>query len=264
MGECFITRRGGGSGSVSTGLPDFDYSGDKQVTQSNNGIDWEIKLLTTGNLTFNKNVGMLDVFLVGGGGAGYGYGGGGGGYTKTVQYTPERNTTYSMYIGDGATTSMDRGGTTYAFNGAISVEGGYTSTYLYTADNSEGGAGGSGGGGSGDKIDDARQTFGGDGGSDGGNGGDGGYTDKDGNTESAYSGGQGQITTTRAFGEANGDLYAGGGGGNCNGGQSFEGDGGEGGGGAAGMDGVKNTGGGGGGSGGAGGSGIIIIRNHRG
>ena len=249
----------------SGGLPTFTYTGEFQIVEEDD-VNWQIKLKTTGNLTFTNlgnAINGLDVFCVGGGGAGGGYGGGGGGFTTTANYFPRINDTYSMYIGDGATTSDERGGITSAFNGTIQAEGGYTSTYSPTPDNSRGGDGGSGGGGSGDNIDGARQTFGGNGGSDGGNGGDGGYTDKDGNTKSAYTGGRGQGPTTRAFSESDGELYSGGGGGNCNGGQSFEGSGGDGGGGDVGQNGIKNTGGGGGGSGGFGGSGIIIIRNRR-
>lgn len=93
-------------------------------------------------------------------------------------------------------------------------------------------------------------------------------------------GGRGQGTTTREFGEATGDLYAGGGGGYSPSGVARS-SGGAGGGGRGGVgnansgytpgeNGQPNTGGGGGGRSGdgtgrgLGGSGIVIIRNARG
>ena len=67
------------------------------------------------------------------------------------------------------------------------------------------------------------------------------------------AGGKGQHTTTKAFGESNGTLYAGGGG-------SEGAPGGSGGGGGFRVNGGANTGGGGGSFTGSGGSGIAIIR----
>lgn len=118
-----------------------------------------------------------------------------------------------------------------------------------------------GGGGTGDSA------VGGSDGSDGGAG--------------TWSGGVGQRTTTREFGEATGTLYAGGGAGGGEytyspGGTGGSGGGGHGGtgGGSNGVDAIANTGGGGGGGGAdnddstgygaSGGSGILIIRNRRG
>eukprot|EP01138_Halocafeteria_seosinensis_P009391 gb/GECG01009596.1/.p1 GENE.gb/GECG01009596.1/~~gb/GECG01009596.1/.p1 ORF type:complete len:224 (+),score=32.34 gb/GECG01009596.1/:1-672(+) len=92
----------------------------------------------------------------------------------------------------------------------------------------------------------------------------------DGASVTGATAGKGQGSTTRAFGNSHGDLYAGGGGGaDCN---KCLGKGGTGGGGDAAHSGHSNSGGGGGGidgntsdrcscgSGGSGGSGIVIIR----
>ena len=104
----------------------------------------------------------------------------------------------------------------------------------------------------------------------------------DNNIWCASTGGKGQGTTTRAFGESSGELFAGGGGaGSTWASNTYAGAGGAGGGGAGGYgnttkdcvgkDGVENTGGGGGGAstiyrrsstyaGGYGGSGVILVR----
>lgn len=256
-------------GTVSPGLGplDFSYTGTYEIVDEyTDETNWEIKLKTTGDLVFNKEVGLIDVFLVGGGGAGRGYGGGGGGYTTNSNYTPVKGETYSITVGDGALTTDARGGTTSAFN--AQAEGGYTA-------DANGGNGGSGGGGSGGSGGPNGTThkfinrYGGAGGSDGNAGSNGMYrlyggpeqdTDK-----FAASGGTGQGTTTRAFGESSRECYAGGGGGNASSpDHEYEGGGGQGGGGNGGESaGTTNTGGGGGGGGFAGGSGIVIIRNHR-
>lgn len=223
---------------------------------------WRIKFLESGTLTFTSYGNIdngIDVFLVGGGGgASTTYsssGGGGGGYTLTKKGVIfSLNTNYGIVVGQGANEG-NRGGTSSAFG--FSAAGGYG-----TASGYNGCAGGSGGGG----------YSGGKGGSDGGNGGG--------------AGGAGQGTTTREFGEPDGDLYAGGGGGGggygSNPGVSGRIPGGAGGGGAGGFwygpdgqvsgtvgatAGKANTGGGGGGrgyyGGNKGGSGIVIIRNAR-
>lgn len=242
--------------------PEFTYTGDYEVVDdSDNPIsdfanwknNWKIRFLTSGTFTVTKLNGWdgrLDVFLVGGGGGGYLRGGGGGGYTKTAKNIQvQAGTPYSIVIGAGSVGSAS-GGLSSAFS--ITAQGGH-------GGNNTGGAGGSGGGGRADNIMD-----GGAGGSDGGNG-----------QKSYFDGGTGQGTTTREFGQANGTLYAGGGGG-CGSGGGTGGAGGSGGGGTGGneakkIDGVNgqnNTGGGAGGArevqaGTKGGSGIAIIRNAR-
>ena len=224
---------------------DFNWTGGDgtyQVLEDGDG-NWRIKFLSSGTFTPLRDM-VIDVFLVGAGGGGYKsvfYGnGGGGGYTKTVKsIVPTANTTYSIVIGTGGLAYRDKdnpgtsGGDTSAFS-ETAAGGAPASTKM-------GGDGGSGGG-----TYDSNSSVGYDGGSDGSNGG-------------GKNGGSGQGTTTREFGEANGDLYAGGGGGHYSGSLGV---GGAGGGGNAKESGVANTGGG-AGSGGEGGSGIVIIRKHK-
>ncbi|NNJ32635.1 glycine-rich domain-containing protein [Lacrimispora defluvii] len=243
-----------------------NYGGYVQGSINNTAITGTQTFTSSGIFTVPAKVYAVNVFLVGGGAAG-GYGdrsgnfeagsGGGGGYTAThwnIPVTPGQ--TISVSIGAGG--SLNTNG--YPNNGGNTTFGSYSVAGGTTYRN-----GGSGGG---------RGTYrkagypGGDGGSDGGNGG---------RADSNY--GLGQHTTTRAFGEPNGTLYAGGGGGGGNGseGVSYRGVGGSGGGGNgrdgwnAGSAGAANTGGGGGGGwcgwsdengirGSSGGSGICIVR----
>lgn len=258
-------------------IPAFNYTGDYDIVNdageaiSVSKDNWNIRLLTSGNLTFTdlKNASSgVDVFLVGGGGGGtavganptqpsnlsanFGSPGGGSGYTKTYSsISVASNTAYSATIGaggaigaNGGQSSITIGSTTYNANG------GNCSTYK-----AHGGPGGSGGaGGGGDPVAN--------GGTDGGNGGAGVYQGT-----TFTNGGTGQGTTTRAFGETSGVLYATGGGAGGNYGKSTgvstaqgegggnnpnTGDGGKGGG-------YKAAGG----AATAGGSGVVIIRNHR-
>ena len=277
--------------------------------------------------TIPPGVTAIDVFLVGGGGGGagatfgndsYGSGcGGGGGYTKTVKdYAVTPGSTHTVIVGAGGvgglgvgkTWNESRGsydcagydGSSSSFD-ALSADGGkarlitdtrdvYISTYY------GGGNGGSGGGAGGyHYYSDFNwaKIEGGQGGSNGSNG----YACSN-NTGQTYGKhdllkngyGLGQGTTTRAFEDENGTLYAGGGsGGTCtygsppSWGAPVPGTDGGGGAGGYGLDGeatqygfpgTANSGGGGGGasgtrivsasapgaSGGNGGSGIVIIR----
>ena len=158
--------------------------------------NWKIRFLTSGTLTFTKLNGwngQLDVFLVGGGGNGgtrnwnpdssiYQHGaGGGGGYTKTQKNIPVAvGTEYSITIGSNT-------GTTKAFN--LSASGG-ANAYGNSRGWEKGGNGGSGGGATSKP-----------GGTNGGNG----------IAHEYATGGTGQGTTTKEFGEENGRLYASGG-----------------------------------------------------
>ena len=180
----------GGSGIViirnhasswTTGGVSYTYTGDSEFI-SDGGDNWRIKFLTSGTLTFSS-LGTassgIDLFLVGGGSAE-----GGGGYTATHKgLSIAKGTSYSIVVGSGGTSSSVNGGTSSGFG--KSVNGG------------QGKDGGSGAGGSGYVNDGAT------GGSNGGNGGLGGDN---------WTGGTGQGTTTREFGESSGALYAGGGG----------------------------------------------------
>lgn len=233
----------------------------------------------SGTFTVPAEVRSVDVFCVGGGASGgvgngsIGGGGGGSGRTITVK-------NIAVTPGQQIAVNIGAGGAKRSYSVGVGNSGGTTSfgSYASAAGGSSGypagGNGGSGGGGSGYYFADNRN--GGNGGSNGSNGG-----------SSDNAGGTGQGTTTRAFAEASGTLYAGAGGGGSGGhnaSSSSGGAGGSGGGGnggnyrvspTSGVAGTANTGGGGGGAGGyhsssdddeyasesgAGGSGICIIR----
>ena len=198
---------------------------------------------------------IIDVFLVGGGGGGPqitapgGWSAGaGGGYTITEKnITLINNIEYQINIGAGG----------------VGLAGGESSAFGYTANGGypgssgnkypqNGGNGGSGGG----QLGNEDSAY--DGGSDGSDGG---------RLPLIFSptGGKGQGTTTREFGDASITLYSGGGGAFKS--SALYGKGGAGGGADGGNSAIDNTGGGAGGGLRAnatiGGSGIVIIRNHR-
>lgn len=240
-------------GKIANVLPSFTYTGSyEEHTAADYGLSGDytvIALLTDGVLQFAKSA-DVDIFMVGGGGGSNGRGknngytnGGGGGYTKTYQVKVPI-TEINVTIGKGST---GRGGTTIVAtaDASYTAEGGYEGGRL------SGGNGGSGGGaGAYQGIYPANR--GGNGGSDGS---DGFYNDT--GSGSGPHNGLGQGTTTRAFGDPNGKLFAGGGGG---GGGGL---GGEGGGANNNNDAVANTGGGAGGNWTTkyrGGSGIVLIR----
>ena len=237
-------------------IPDFVFSGDsKIVDDAGNQItnpeswnsDFNIHLLTSGNIRFTsfRNLKVpFEVFL-GGAGASGSKGktgecegsGGGGGYTATHQnITVQLNTDYPVVIGAGGLaedkTTGNPGGETSIFGlKAAGGKPGSTANYKGT-----GGDGGSGAG-----------AWNGTGGTDGANG----NPSSDGNGTP----GKGQGSSTKAFGEGTAYANGGHGGGTDYGGQS----------------GQPNTCDGGSGAhsyangpGGNGGSGIIIIRNMRG
>lgn len=247
-------------------IPAFTYTGQYKIvddsgteiseTTTNN---WNIRLLTSGTLTFTdlRGTTSIDVFLVGGGGGSnsktvatdYGTvhsGGGGGGYTKTQKsVSVSANSAISVSIGAGGGAGSSGGTTTVKVNGSsYSASGGHDGDAPYwNGSNTVCGAGGSGGSGGG--AASSGGFAGGSGGSNGGNG-SGGRS----NVFPTSSAGSGQGTTTRAFGESSGELYSYGG---------------SGGGGTPPVVGTlaANTGHGGQGSGGSGYSGIAIVRGHR-
>lgn len=258
------------------------YTGNYTVAEVGEYV--EMHLLTSGTLTIQDDA-EYDLFCVGGGGGGthnnssssFGGGGGGGGYTNTLMAQAlKAGDILSVLIGAGGVgggcgyydsdsdpkppTSTNGGAT--SIGSLLSANGGkYAPISKYSA---IGGAGGSGGGGG-----QSTASYPGTGGSDGSNG----VAGKPSNSHVSGSGGKGQGTTTRAFGESNNTILAGGGGGGRNGGTSLGGEGGGGNGGSSRSGGytkgTTNTGGGGGGcygttgsgAGGAdGGSGIAIIR----
>lgn len=233
---------------------DFTWTGGVGTYQvmDDGGGNWRIKFLSSGTFTPLKDM-VIDAFLVGGGGGAYATtgGGGGGGYTKTVTKLVLEPGSYQINVGAGGAVNAD-GGVTSAFN--QTANGGKTGAQFASGD------GGSGGG-SYSSTDVAPFYPAGKGGSDGTNG----------EGSANHPGGVGQGTTTREFGESDGELYAGGGGGSYSSDHGAAG--GAGGGGAGrnqgvpGESGTPNTGGGAGagcGASGTGGSGIAIIRNARG
>ena len=247
-------------------IPAFSYTGQyKIVNDSGTEIsetttnNWNIRLLTSGTLTFTnlRGTSSIDVFLVGGGGGSpskttstdYGTvhcGGGGGGYTKTQKgVSVSANAGITVRIGAGGGAGSSGGSSTVAINGSTysASGGGAGGASWWNGSNTVCGSGGSGGSGGG--AASSGGFTGGSGGSDGGNG-SGGRS----NVFPTGSAGSGQGTTTRAFGESSGELYSYGG---------------SGGGGSVPVVGTlaANTGHGGQGSGGGGYSGIVIIRGHR-
>ena len=184
---------------------DFNWTGGDgtyQVLDDGDG-NWRIKLLSSGTFTPLKNM-LIDVFLVGAGGGGaYSYcGSGGAGYTTTVRsIVLAANTAYPIVVGAAGT------------NGASSTDGGASSAFSASAaggkhsvagNSTKAGVGGNGGSGGGGGSGAYGKAAGGTDGSDGSSG--------SGSPNS--KGGTGQGTTTREFGEADGDLYATGGGNN--------------------------------------------------
>ena len=202
-----------GGGAISAPIigKDFNWTGGDGTYQviDDDGGDWRIKFPYSGTFTPLKNM-VIDAFLVGAGG-GKGYtrcGGGGAGYTTTVRsIVLAANTSYSIVVGaagtNGRSSGSDgtNGGTTSAFS-AVAAGGKGSTTGKGTQGIGLSGSGGSGGGGYNISGVHAQRSAA-DGGTDGTDG-----------TTITSAGGTGQGTTTREFGEADGELYASGGGDN--------------------------------------------------
>lgn len=175
---------------------DFNWSGGDgtYVVLDDGDGNWRIKFLSSGTFTPLKDM-VIDVFLVGGGGRGGSPAssiiqGGGGGYTKTVESVVlTTGIAYDLVIGAGSTSGSTQGGSTSAFGN--SAAGGYDG-----GNSGHSGMGGSGGAGL-RLLGSPTATFY-TGGTDGGNG-------------SGSYGGTGQGTSTRAFGETDGELFSSGG-----------------------------------------------------
>ena len=275
-----LTVGGGGGSDISAPIigKDFNWTGGDgtyQVLDDSDG-NWRIKFLSSGRFTPLKAM-TIDAFLVGGGGGG-GHGeiagkmmasGGGGGLTRTTKnISLLANKSYRMVVGAGGSASAD-GGSTYIqnYDGSMLTgsSGGSAGTFTtnFTRPSASGviaagGAGGSGGGSAGVDFSTQNLAAASAGGDDG----------NDGETlNGVITGGAGQGTTTREFGEPDGALYAGGGGASANYSGVFISKAGTGGG-QYNVEATDNTGGGGGGSWNPnitsmGGSGIIVIRNTR-
>lgn len=206
ISKAFLIAGSAGTTEPSISAPiigvDFEWTGGDgtyQVLEDGKG-NWRIKFLSSGIFTPLKNM-VIDVFLVGaGGGSGNSFcGSGGAGYTTTVRSVVlTANTAYSIVVGAAGAngTNASDGGTSSAFS--ASAAGGKRSITGTSSRVTPGGDGGSGGGGSG-SIPYGKAA----GGTDGSDG-----------TDLTSKGGTGQGTTTREFGEVNGDLYASGGGDN--------------------------------------------------
>lgn len=223
----------------------YTFTGDSEYKRTRHG--WLLMLKSSGTLTV-QNDANVDVFLVGGGGGGSratagSYGtidaGGGSGNTQTVFSVALKTTKeYNATIGSGSSgwgvdsSLSENGGST------IGTANGGHSAYVSAYYNSYAGSGGSGGS---VIVVNETETMFLQGGLDGGDG----EVAPQGSTACAVGTGQG--TTTRAFGEANGDLYA-------SGGDAFATTPSE-------DPGIPNSGNG-GCSGYPGCSGVILIRNH--
>ena len=229
-----------GGGAISAPIigEDFNWTGGDGTYQvlDDGGGNWRIKLLSSGTFTPLKNM-MVDVFLVGGGGGkGLSYtGAGGAGYTTTAR-------SVSLVARKAYSITVAAAGTNGLYSSASGKDGGATSAFGATA---------AGGTGTPNGTNTSRKP-GGDGGSGGGgynNTGSATYTSAAGGTDgsdgtaSTTAGGTGKGTTTREFGEADGDLYASGGGDNLTASVSNSGNGG-----AAGIDPAD---------------GIVVIRKHK-
>ena len=193
----------GGAGAGG-GIP-FAYSGLWKWDKDGYGNDI-VKLLTSGEIFFLTAM-ALEVYMGGGGGSGAvqnasdasgrAVTGGAGGYTAVFQFNPALKTEYEMIVGaGGAGAVMGANGSTVA-----GKAGGASSAFGHTANGGNGGSYGSNAVGASGGSDSAgyNTTNGQRGGTDGGN------------ATGTYPG-IGQGRTTKAFGEANGELFGGGGG----------------------------------------------------
>lgn len=203
-------------------LPKFTYTGASVATTDANG--WMILLKTSGTLTFGTKLPKgIDVFLVGGGGGGSAClaggwlgeaAGGAGGYTTTAKgIEAKKSTEYTITIGAGGAGGTNSsvagkdGEKTTAFGKTANGGTARGSAYVDNAWRVTGGNGGSGGG----SPSNYGGTYQGAGGSNGGDGGASGIDREDGEIV-RVPGGKGQGSTTRAFGESTGWLFAAGGG----------------------------------------------------
>jgi len=306
-GTITITSRIGGSGSGGDTPVDPSVSGPAYTFQNGSADadnelmyladgSWLLKLKANGTLNFSglNGVNRIDVFVVGGGGSAgvSGVSGGGGGYTTTQKNVAvSTGVDYAVTIGAGGANGADGQASSISIGGStISANGGKAGSIVNGV--SKGGAGGSGG------SAVCGLDFCAVGGSDGSSG----YSFVNSTTGTIRGGnaGAGQGTSTRAFGESAGELYAAGGAGASKYSNASEGNSttdyiseaywnnkgqttsAPGGGGTTGGpshsgqsqytpgpggNGKANTGSGGGASategGGAGGSGVILIRAHK-
>ena len=203
--------------------PKYDYTGQHTLIKDNAELgNWRIKLLSSGVLTWTGEKTNIDAFSVGGGGGSSADGFGGcGGFTQTEKGIElQNNQIIQVQVGTGGTCGF--GNNTSTITG---TKGGASSFGEYcTANGGDGGpysskynphptVRGGCGGGAFAKNSNSSNNNAGAGGSDGGNGGNANSTYVDDSGDWVTTGGYGQGTTTREFGDAGADLYSGGGGG---------------------------------------------------
>ena len=245
----FVTAIENIKGSIDIPYPSFDYDGNYASEQNADTGDWKIRFLSSGTFVSDNDI-YVDVFAVGAGGGGSGStsalegSGGGGGYTTTIRNVyVKAGEPYDIIVGAGGSKGSSS-------NPSSAGNGGNSSGFSVAAEGGKGGYGSSGSSGRGGNGGSGGGSWGGDGGTDGSDGV--GIS----NQYGSGTGGKGQGTTTREFGEADGTLYSKGGKGSI----------------AANITNVvDNSGNGGHGrsaaaktSGDKGSSGIVIIRNARG
>ena len=141
----------GGVENVKGKLPEFTYTGAFELNdEGKDGTtqNWQLKLLTSGKLTFAKVVDEVDLFVLGAGGAGANTGGtapGGGGYYKTVAgVAVEKKAEYSIIIGAAGDAANEAGGQSSAFgttaNGGGAAKAGKQIAVTCTCKCSQGGS----------------------------------------------------------------------------------------------------------------------------
>lgn len=197
----------------------YTFTGDSEYKRTRHG--WLLTLKSDGELTILSNT-KVDIFAVGGGGGAWyaaviypinkcsGAAAGGGGYTETISgYSPAVNAVYTATIGAGgnAGTHTD-GGTTSLVTGTTTVISAFGGTNGSIVDNSKlvGGNGGSGGSVYLGVKESSNYAVGGSNGSDGAT-----CVEEGPASQHTAQAGSGQGSTTRAFGDSDGDLYATGG-----------------------------------------------------
>lgn len=162
MGECILTRRGGGNGTpkeIAIDLP-FEY-GDNTITlveYDGTTGNWTAQLTQSGTLVFSQDT-VADICLVGGGASGgsswtaygeYGGGVGGGGGGMTISASPftfVAGTNYTVNIGAGGTGGKDTqndGGDTSITGTGLTAGGGKSDGTGGTGTYEAGGEGGHG------------------------------------------------------------------------------------------------------------------------
>lgn len=275
---------------ISSSSMGTQYSGYLQTSGKTGTLKGQQTFTSSGYFTVPNAVYSIQYFIVGAGAGSFssysfinnsgngvykGSPGGGSGYTKTgtLAVTPGQRINVTIGMGgiavdaDGERGYANNGGST-SF-GSNTVEGGKGARWdEHISSNDSGGEGGSGGGDAYIQRNGNYTYFRypGSGGSDGS---DGGNARSSGGAAQSFTGASGQGTTTRAFGQSNGTLYAGGGAGaHHSHSDNYDADhgavGGAGGGGDPDTNGTPNTGGGAGGgrygSGRTGGSGICLVR----